>query len=182
MCAPGGVLSLDTMDELPVVRADDTIVLRESPSRSLRVTLLHRVGTMVCQRSVVGTHPVPGWQRQHYAAGRLRGRRRPVDRRRSCADHCQRRRLARATVESVCRASKRLAATGRLQLDYLSAPGDNATDLWSDVCAERGYEVGARPAHPHLQLAVRRPNRRGDLLSGDVRSPAVSIQRTDARR
>jgi hypothetical protein len=59
VCAPGGVLSLDMMDELPVVRADDTIVLRESPSRSLRVTLLHRVGTMVCQRSVSELTP---WQ------------------------------------------------------------------------------------------------------------------------
>ena len=65
---------------------------------------------------------------------------------------------SRAEVESVRRAAKRLAEQGRLEVDYID-PDESGLGLWSQVCAERGYEPDARPAHPVWQLAVRRNQR-----------------------
>ena len=74
----------------------------------------------------------------------------------------------RAEVESVRRASKRLAEQGRLELDYVWAPHlhpswsseyDRDHGLWSSVCAKHGYEDDARPNSPGWALAVRRTSK-----------------------
>ena len=59
----------------------------------------------------------------------------------------------RSEVEATRRACKRLVAQGRLESNYIQR--DGTPSLWSEVMTERGYEPGARPAHPGWQFAVR---------------------------
>lgn len=71
----------------------------------------------------------------------------------------------RAQVESVRRASKRLAEQGRLELDYVWAPHlhpswispPEADGPWSEVCARHGYDDDTLPLSPGWALAVRMP-------------------------
>lgn len=72
----------------------------------------------------------------------------------------------RSEREATRRACKRLVEQGRLESNYVNR--DDTSSLWSDVCAERGYAPGARPAHPGWMFAVRRTTPEHAAAHGQV--------------